>query len=76
MNAFPRRTTIVSALTLIFYLASVIAVAQQNESAAGDMPVAAPVAPADWRHYNANAEFQDLLRDTVITFLSSTFRYR
>jgi alkyl sulfatase BDS1-like metallo-beta-lactamase superfamily hydrolase len=55
---FARKVTIVSTLAFAFCLASGIAVAQQNESAAGDAPAAAPVAPADWRHYNANPQFQ------------------
>ena len=55
---FARKVTIVSTLAFAFCLASGIAVAQQNESAVEDMSVATPVAPADWRHYNTNPEFQ------------------
>ncbi len=54
----PRSIIIFSTLAFAFCLAPGIAVAQQNESAAGDAPPTAPVTPADWRHYNANPEFQ------------------
>ena len=70
--SFPRRITVVSTLTLASWLACGIAVAQQNESAAEDAPEAAPVAPADWRHYNANPEFQpsELPNGSVINLAS------
>jgi hypothetical protein len=58
MHRFPHRTTIGFVAALMLSLASGIAVAQQNNSAAEDAPPAAPIAPADWRHYNANPEFQ------------------
>jgi len=58
MHRFPHRTTIGFVAALMLSLASGIAVAQQNYSAAEDAPPAAPIAPADWRHYNANPEFQ------------------